>query len=56
MFNSGSDLSLDAAMAKSAGGKTGKVGGMQFRPKSVTVDANRPFYFRNVCSTVCEVS
>jgi predicted NAD-dependent protein-ADP-ribosyltransferase YbiA (DUF1768 family) len=39
-LDSGSELSLDPAMAKSAGGKTGKVGGKQFRPKSVVIDAN----------------
>ena len=39
-LDSGSDLSKDPAMAKSAGGKTGKVGGKQFRPKSVVMDAN----------------
>ena len=39
-MDSGSELSLDPAMAKSAGGKTGKVGGKQFRPKSVVIDAN----------------
>jgi len=37
-LDSGSELSKDPAMAKSAGGKTGKVGGKKFRPKSVVMD------------------
>lgn len=37
-LDSGNDLSKDPAMAKSAGGKTGKVGGKKFRPSSVRMD------------------
>ena len=37
-LDSGSDLSKDPAMAKSAGGKTGKVGGKKFRHSSVRMD------------------
>jgi predicted NAD-dependent protein-ADP-ribosyltransferase YbiA (DUF1768 family) len=39
-LDSGSQLSLDPVMAKSAGGKTGKVCGKQFRPKSIQMDTN----------------
>lgn len=39
-LDSGSDLSKDPAMAKSAGGKTGKVGGKVFRLKSVVMDSD----------------
>lgn len=39
-LDSGSELSLDPAMAKSAGGKTGKVNGKQFRNKLVKIDQN----------------
>jgi predicted NAD-dependent protein-ADP-ribosyltransferase YbiA (DUF1768 family) len=48
-MDSGSELSLIPAMAKSAGGKTGKVGGKQFRPKSVVMDAD---FFTSGRSTV----
>jgi hypothetical protein len=39
-LDSGSELSKDPAMAKSAGGKTGKYKGKQFRPKSIVMDAD----------------
>ena len=39
-LDSGSELSLSPAMAKSAGGKTGKVNGLQFRQKSVKIDGD----------------
>ena len=37
-LDSGSELSKDAAMAKEAGGKTGKFKGKLVRPKTITVD------------------
>jgi len=37
-LDSGSELSVDPAMAKAAGGKTGKYKGKQFRPKTVVID------------------
>ena len=37
-LDSGSELSKDPNMAKSAGGKTGKVAGKQFRDKNIKVD------------------
>lgn len=39
-LDSGSELSLDPAMAKSAGGKTGKVGGKQYRPNGIQMDSS----------------
>jgi predicted NAD-dependent protein-ADP-ribosyltransferase YbiA (DUF1768 family) len=39
-LDSESELSKDPVMAKSAGGKTGKVAGKQFRPKTVKLDAD----------------
>jgi predicted NAD-dependent protein-ADP-ribosyltransferase YbiA (DUF1768 family) len=37
-LDSGGELSTNPVMAKSAGGKTGKVAGKQFRPKNVAAD------------------
>ena len=39
-LDSGSELSKDAAMSKSAGGKSGKVKGVVLRPPEVKVDTN----------------
>ena len=44
-LDSGSEISEDPAKAKSAGGKTGKVGGKQFRPK--TIQADKDFFNTN---------
>jgi len=39
-LDSGSAISKDASVAKSAGGKSGKVGGVLIRPKDVKMDAD----------------
>ena len=44
-LDSGSEISEDPAKAKSAGGKTGKIGGKQFRPK--TIQADKDFFNTN---------
>ena len=37
-FNSGSEICKDAKLALTAGGRSGKVGGKKYRPKSVVLD------------------
>jgi len=44
-LDSNSEICKDAGMAKSAGGKSGKVKGKQFRPKGV--DADKTFFSTN---------
>jgi ribA/ribD-fused uncharacterized protein len=39
-LDSGSDLSKDPLLAKAAGGKTGKLGKQQIRPKEIVVDTD----------------